>query len=96
VHEGRLVPEAVVRIPLATMNRHSALPSSEARILAVADGYEAMTADRPYRPGMPVHEADAELRRCAGSQFDEPVVEAFLGSREGPLTELASERSVAG
>ena len=50
----------------------------EARILAVADAYEAMIADRPYRPGMPVREACAELARCSGTQFDPAVVEAFL------------------
>ena len=51
----------------------------EARILAVADAYEAMIADRPYRRGMPAEEARAELERCAGTQFDPTVVEAFLG-----------------
>jgi HD-GYP domain-containing protein (c-di-GMP phosphodiesterase class II) len=50
----------------------------EARILAVADAYEAMTADRPYRPGMDREAARDELRRCAGTQFDEAVVAAFL------------------
>ena len=50
----------------------------EARILAVADSFEAMTSDRVYRAGMPVVAAMAELRRCAGSQFDPGVVEAFL------------------
>jgi GAF domain-containing protein len=50
----------------------------EARILAAADAYEAMIADRPYRPGMPPEEARAELRRCAGTQFDARVVEVFL------------------
>jgi diguanylate cyclase (GGDEF)-like protein len=50
----------------------------EARILAVADAYEAMIADRPYRPGMPPEEARAELERCAGTQFDPTVVEAFV------------------
>jgi HD-GYP domain-containing protein (c-di-GMP phosphodiesterase class II) len=52
--------------------------SLEARILAVADAYEAMTADRPYRLGMPQDEACAELHACAGSQFDPTVVEAFI------------------
>jgi HD-GYP domain-containing protein (c-di-GMP phosphodiesterase class II) len=52
----------------------------EGRILAVVDAYEAMTADRPYRTGRPAEEARAELRRCAGMQFDPEVVEAFLGS----------------
>jgi HD-GYP domain-containing protein (c-di-GMP phosphodiesterase class II) len=46
----------------------------EARILFVADAFEAMTSDRPYQPGMPVEEALAELRRCAGTQFDARVV----------------------
>jgi HD-GYP domain-containing protein (c-di-GMP phosphodiesterase class II) len=50
----------------------------EARILAVADAYEAMIADRPYRAGISDPDARAELQRCAGSQFDLEVVEAFL------------------
>jgi hypothetical protein len=50
----------------------------EARILAVADAYEAMIADRPYRAGMAPADARAELQRCAGSQFDPAVVRAFL------------------
>ena len=50
----------------------------EARILAVADAYEAMIADRPYRRGMPAEDARAELERCAGTQFDAGVVDAFL------------------
>ncbi len=44
----------------------------------MADAYEAMIADRPYRPGMPPGAARAELRRCAGTQFDPDVVDAFL------------------
>jgi len=52
----------------------------EARILAVADAYEAMIADRPYRVGMPASEARAELRRCAGTQFDPIVVDAFMAT----------------
>lgn len=54
----------------------------EARILAVADAYEAMTTDRPYRSAMPVGDACAELRRCSGSQFDPDVVSAFLDTLE--------------
>ena len=49
----------------------------EARIIAVADSYSAMTADRPYRRRMPLHAAQAELRRCAGTQFDPEVVSVF-------------------
>jgi HD-GYP domain-containing protein (c-di-GMP phosphodiesterase class II) len=50
----------------------------EARILAVADAYEAMIADRPYRLGMPGADAREELRHCSGTQFDPVVVKAFL------------------
>jgi diguanylate cyclase (GGDEF)-like protein/putative nucleotidyltransferase with HDIG domain len=49
----------------------------EAQIVAVADAYAAMTADRSYRPGVSMDEAIAELRRHAGSQFLPEVVEAF-------------------
>jgi diguanylate cyclase (GGDEF)-like protein/putative nucleotidyltransferase with HDIG domain len=50
----------------------------EARVLAVADAYEAMTADRPYRSALSLDEAARELRRGAGRQFDERVVDAML------------------
>jgi putative nucleotidyltransferase with HDIG domain len=50
----------------------------EAKILAVADAYEAMTVDRCYRPGIGRERAVAELRRNAGTQFDVAVVEAFV------------------
>jgi len=50
----------------------------EARILAVADAYEAMTADRCYRPALGESAARAELEAGAGTQFDAPVVAAFL------------------
>jgi diguanylate cyclase (GGDEF)-like protein/putative nucleotidyltransferase with HDIG domain len=50
----------------------------EARILAVADAYEAMTADRVYRPALGEEAARAELEAGAGTQFDAGVVEAFL------------------
>jgi diguanylate cyclase (GGDEF)-like protein/putative nucleotidyltransferase with HDIG domain len=49
----------------------------EARIVAVADAYEAMTSDRPYRDSMSYEAALAELRDCAGTQFDARVIEAF-------------------
>jgi putative nucleotidyltransferase with HDIG domain len=49
-----------------------------ARILAVADAFDAMTSDRPYRPSMPVAEAREEVRRCIGTQFDPVVANAFL------------------
>jgi HD-GYP domain-containing protein (c-di-GMP phosphodiesterase class II) len=56
----------------------------ESRILAVADAYEAMIADRPYRAGMAPAEARAELLRCAGAQFDPEVVQAFLSTLGAP------------
>src|SRR5205807_2459866 len=46
----------------------------EARIIFVADSFEAMTSDRPYRPGMDTADAVAELKRCAGTQFDPRIV----------------------
>jgi diguanylate cyclase (GGDEF)-like protein len=48
-----------------------------ARIIAVCDTFHAITTDRPYRAGRPAEAALAELRRCAGTQFDPGVVEAF-------------------
>jgi len=54
----------------------------EARILAVADAYEAMTADRIYRPAIGPEAARAELRRHAGRQFDSAIVDAFLQAME--------------
>jgi diguanylate cyclase (GGDEF)-like protein/putative nucleotidyltransferase with HDIG domain len=52
--------------------------SLEARILAVADAYEAMTSDRPYRAAMPAQAAREELLRHRGTQFDAAVVDALL------------------
>jgi len=49
----------------------------EARVMAVADAFDAMTSNRPYRPAMPEEEALQELRRHAGSHFDPHVVAAF-------------------
>jgi putative nucleotidyltransferase with HDIG domain len=50
----------------------------EARILAVADAYDAMTSRRPYRDPRTREEALAEVERCAGSQFDPQIARAFL------------------
>ena len=58
----------------------------EARVLAVADAYEAMTADRPYREGLPAAAAEAELREGAGTQFDPDVVAALLRALHRPNT----------
>jgi len=49
-----------------------------ARILTVADAFDAMTSDRPYRPAMSSREAMDEIERGAGTQFDPAVVAALL------------------
>ncbi|MGB2937192.1 MAG: HD-GYP domain-containing protein [Phycisphaerae bacterium] len=71
----------------------------ESKILAVVDSYNAMTSARPYRPPLTHEAAVAELRRCAGTQFDVDCVETFLGllSREdaesAPISIGAGEAS---
>ena len=54
-----------------------------ARILAVADAYDAMTSTRPYRMAMSHEQARVEILRCVRRQFDEKVVEAFLQTPVG-------------
>ncbi|MEW6601635.1 MAG: HD-GYP domain-containing protein, partial [Nitrospirota bacterium] len=49
-----------------------------AKILCVADSYDAMISDRPYRPSRGMDYAVAEITRCSGTQFDSKVSEAFL------------------
>ena len=53
-----------------------------AKIVSVADTYDAMTTDRPYRRGLSKELAIKELRRCSGTQFDKEVVEAFVKAYE--------------
>jgi putative nucleotidyltransferase with HDIG domain len=48
-----------------------------ARIVTVADSFDAMTSSRPYRPALPVEHAQRELRSRSGEQFDPVVVDAF-------------------
>jgi diguanylate cyclase (GGDEF)-like protein len=52
----------------------------EARILSVADAYDAMTSPRPYREQLSMEEALKELRRCIGTQFDPKIVELFCNT----------------
>ena len=49
-----------------------------ARIIAIADAFDAMTSDRPYRKAMTWGDAIKELKRCSSSQFDPKIVDAFL------------------
>jgi HD-GYP domain-containing protein (c-di-GMP phosphodiesterase class II) len=51
-----------------------------ARIIAVADAFDAMTSDRPYRGRLPHEDARREIERCRGTQFDPDVVDGFLRS----------------
>ena len=69
-----------------------------ARILTAADSYEAMTADRPYRTSRSAQDAVAELRACAGTQFDPRIVEVLADiveelalTGDGVLAESADE-----
>jgi putative nucleotidyltransferase with HDIG domain len=50
----------------------------EAQIVAVADAYDAMTSNRPYRKGMPPRQAADEIARCSGTQFSPRAAEAFM------------------
>jgi response regulator RpfG family c-di-GMP phosphodiesterase len=60
-----------------------------ARIFAIADTYDAITSDRPYRKRQTPEAACQEIRRCSGTQFDPRCVEAFLTITVPELEELA-------
>jgi HD-GYP domain-containing protein (c-di-GMP phosphodiesterase class II) len=64
-----------------------------ARIVAVADSFDAMSSDRPYRKGMPDEKLDAILRSGAGQQWDAAVVDAFFRARKDirEISRLESE-----
>lgn len=66
-----------------------------ARILTVADSFEAMTADRPYRKGMSVSLALQELDRCSGSQFDPRVVGVFSSIAQEEVDALTPPEEIA-
>jgi HD-GYP domain-containing protein (c-di-GMP phosphodiesterase class II) len=62
-----------------------------ARILSVADAYDAMTSSRAYRRALEHSVAVAELKRCSGTQFDPSIVEAFLNGIESYRTECSNQ-----
>lgn len=60
-----------------------------ARIIAVADAFDAMTTDRPYRPAIEPEEALEELKRNAGTQFDPKIVSIFISVFNSPAVQEA-------
>ncbi|HKP52104.1 MAG TPA: diguanylate cyclase [Chloroflexia bacterium] len=67
----------------------------EARILSVCDSAEAMASDRPYRKGMSLQEVINEVRRCAGTQFDPDVAEAFAQIAEREREEFVTNSAAS-
>ncbi len=66
-----------------------------ARVLAVADAFDAMTSKRPYRKRKSIEEAIGELRACAGTHFDPELVEPFIAALEGAEMPHPSSSEVA-
>jgi two-component system cell cycle response regulator len=60
-----------------------------ARIISVCDAFDAMTSNRPYAAALAPEDAMRELFRCAGTQFDAEVVEAFAAV-QADLTKLVA------
>ncbi len=67
----------------------------EVSVISVADTYDAMTSDRPYRKGMPWEKVRAELLRCRGTQWREIAVDAFIAMIEDERREAAARQPVA-
>jgi putative two-component system response regulator len=84
--DGRGIPDGLsgTSIPL------------EARIAAAADSFDAMTSDRPYRPGLSMEEAIAELVRCRGTQFDPCVVDAVVAAVQRGTFTMIGRGEMAG
>ena len=66
-----------------------------ARITAIADGWDAMVSDRPYRAGLDEEEALRRLRQGAGTQWDAGLVRVFLDLLDGGLTRRVTESQLA-
>jgi polar amino acid transport system substrate-binding protein len=56
-----------------------------ARIVAIADAYDAMATERPYKKALPLEECERLLKKNAGVMFDPKLVEIFVGQRLGAL-----------
>jgi putative nucleotidyltransferase with HDIG domain len=76
--DGRGYPDGLAgeRIPLA------------ARVFAVADAFDALTSDRPYRAASSFHQARAVIAAAAGTQFDPEVADAFADVPDATLDEI--------
>jgi HD-GYP domain-containing protein (c-di-GMP phosphodiesterase class II) len=73
-----------------TRKRGTQIPEG-ARLLAVADAFDAMTSTRPYRRALPTSRALGEIERCAGTQFDPKFSQAFLEAWDaGALDDAAA------
>jgi HD-GYP domain-containing protein (c-di-GMP phosphodiesterase class II) len=83
--DGRGYPDRLAgeQIPLA------------ARIVAVADSFDAMTSNRPYRTGMSIDQAFDQLQKGAGTQFDPACSQAFLGLKSRLARMVPARRSAA-
>jgi putative nucleotidyltransferase with HDIG domain len=66
-----------------------------ARVLSVADAFDAMTSRRPYRAALTTDAALAELDRCTGSQFDPVVAQAFADAWDAGEVPFVAEHSAA-
>jgi putative nucleotidyltransferase with HDIG domain len=62
-----------------------------ARVFSVADTFDALTTDRPYRPGMAIDKARAIIEEQSGTQFDPAAVDAFGGVSDDELLRIAEE-----
>lgn len=68
----------------------------EARLLGVADAFDAMTSARAYRPALTVEQALVELERCAGTQFDPELARTFVaGWRQGAIAAPVTRTRIA-
>ena len=63
-----------------------------ARVFTIADAFDAMISDRPYRSAMSLPDARAEVRRCSGTQFDPQAVTAFESISDAELEAVANKR----
>jgi len=66
-----------------------------ARIAAIADAFDAMVSDRPYRAGLGEDEAIRRLRQGAGTQWDDALVHLFFDLLEGGLSERVTRSQLA-